>query len=295
MELKVNLLDPVQVLRGISILSTAHKLIEHGNDEPNAVFAGLGVPVPAVQAEAQPGAPMPPLSDTIINPAEVFKASPLPPPPAGALATAGADLLPTAHATLPLASTAATLPPGPTMNALPPGPGALAPLVPAGPASHASGVELDVNGLPWDERIHSGAKSKTDSGAWRARKGVNDATFIKGVEAELHARAGNVLPVAAPSAIPLPPALPATGAAVASLPSPGGAVGLAPPVTADPVTFEELMLRLTPNIISGAIPPTAANDACVAHGLTNVVALKDVPQHIPQIFTYMKQQYPGLV
>lgn len=41
------------------------------------------------------------------------------------------------------------------------------------PPTVTPGLELDSDGVPWDERIHSGAKSKTDSGTWRKKKGVD--------------------------------------------------------------------------------------------------------------------------
>jgi len=57
----------------------------------------------------------------------------------------------------------------------------------------ASGsVELDINGMPWDERIHSGAKDsdgnhkKTTKGVWQKRKGVPPADFKK-IESEIMA------------------------------------------------------------------------------------------------------------
>ena len=39
------------------------------------------------------------------------------------------------------------------------------------------GVELDKNGIPWDERIHAGTKTKTAKGVWKRKKGVDDDTF----------------------------------------------------------------------------------------------------------------------
>ena len=36
-----------------------------------------------------------------------------------------------------------------------------------------NGVELDVNGLPWDARIHSRTKSKNANGTWKLQRGVD--------------------------------------------------------------------------------------------------------------------------
>jgi hypothetical protein len=54
----------------------------------------------------------------------------------------------------------------------------------------ASGVEFDSTGLAWDARIHSGKKSQTASGEWRALKGV-DKSLVKNVELELRAKYPN--------------------------------------------------------------------------------------------------------
>jgi hypothetical protein len=45
-------------------------------------------------------------------------------------------------------------------------------------------LELDIHGLPWDERIHSSAKTKNADGSWRGKKGVSP-TIITAVKAEL--------------------------------------------------------------------------------------------------------------
>ena len=62
-------------------------------------------------------------------------------------------------------------------------------------------IQRDKNGLPWDERIHSGSRAMNKDGSWRARKGVAEA-LVTQVEAEL--RAG------APASVPAPPAPPAS-------------------------------------------------------------------------------------
>jgi len=59
----------------------------------------------------------------------------------------------------------------------------------SGSSSNASG-ELDKNGLPWDERIHSSAKSKTADGNWKYLRG-GDLTLRAKVEAELRAALGD--------------------------------------------------------------------------------------------------------
>lgn len=58
-------------------------------------------------------------------------------------------------------------------------------------------VEFDSTGLAWDERIHSGNKTKTEKGEWRGKKGA-DKSMIKAVELELRAKyPGNAATAAA--------------------------------------------------------------------------------------------------
>jgi hypothetical protein len=77
-------------------------------------------------------------------------------------------------------------------------------------------VELDNAGLPWAERIHSSAKSKSEDGTWRRKRGISDSVFDS-VMSELLAARGVVEQPAAsapppPKAAPAPPA-PSTPAA----------------------------------------------------------------------------------
>lgn len=70
-------------------------------------------------------------------------------------------------------------------------------------ASVAS-AELDINGLPWDERIHASTKTKTVPGAWTKKRGLDEKTEKK-VIAELR----QAYPEPVSAAAPTPPAAPA--------------------------------------------------------------------------------------
>lgn len=80
---------------------------------------------------------------------------------------------------------------------------------------HDAGL-VDINGLPWDKRIHSSSKGKNQDGTWRYLKG-GDKTLRAKVEADLKSTIGaspatvTVAPVATiplPGMIPLPLAAP---------------------------------------------------------------------------------------
>lgn len=65
---------------------------------------------------------------------------------------------------------------------------------------NANAPALDVNSMPWDARIHSATKAISANGAWRKRRGVDDAT-VAAVEGELRAMRPPMVaaPVYAPS------------------------------------------------------------------------------------------------
>lgn len=94
----------------------------------------------------------------------------------------------------------------------------------------ATDAELDSTGLPWDERIHSGNKTKNDDGRWKKRKGVAD-NVVDAVTAELRktypatAAAAPITTVAEMAAAtssvvsaPVPPAPPAFNTGFAAPP-----------------------------------------------------------------------------
>lgn len=220
----------------------------------------------------------------------------------------------------PAAPLAASIPPiAAAATVAPPAPATTAPITTTlGPASLGAGaasVELDKNGLPWDERIHAGTKTKLKSGEWKAKKQV-DPALVAQVEAELRAHvAASPAPVAAVPAVPAAPVAPAApvvdpaavfGGAAPGVP-PAPAIPTAPPVaplapaatvapsaSADPTTFEQLMPRITAAVAAGTMPPTAVGAACAAHGVASVVTLQQSPQFVPLVWATLRQQYPTL-
>lgn len=136
-----------------------------------------------------------------------------------AVPSADAATLPTAPVVNPAIS--ATLPPASSAVAVA-SPGTVAPSAPVAPANPAA-VEFDSTGLPWDARIHSGAKSKTAKGEWRAMKGC-DKNLIKTVELELRAKYPNG---ASGNAAPTAPAAPVSNTSVVASPDKTAALAYA--------------------------------------------------------------------
>ena len=98
-------------------------------------------------------------------------------------------------------------------------------------------VELDKNGIPWDERIHAGTKRKNADGTWSLKKGV-DKDLAAQIIAEYQSAAPTTTTVpAAPSkpsapSAPTPPAPPAAPAKPGVPPAPPKAEDAGPTVKA---------------------------------------------------------------
>lgn len=182
----------------------------------------------------------------------------------GAPLPAGASLTPPQLSIVPPPP-----PPVPTVGVVqvppPPSPPALPVQTAATPAvlpaiSGADPVELDSEGFPYDERIHSaGDNRKKKTGEWKYKRGM-EATTIQVVEAELRAKGYGVKPAATPppppvqsSFVPPPPPPPPPQVQL-----PGGTVGAPPPPfagqipagpAASPVeAFRDLMKRIAPHM-----------------------------------------------
>lgn len=243
-------------------------------------------------------------------------AAPLPPIVAPSIVAA------TAPQTAPVAPPVSlTVPPAPSLPAPPALAGVAQQDAPIAPApGDVPSVELDSKGLPWDERIHASTKAKIASGAWKAKRGVEDA-LVTQVEAELRAVAAGLVasgglvafvhnapgandpdPVATIVHAAPDPVAAFGGGAVAPVPLPiappaapsAPAAPVAPLASADPTTFEQLMLRVSPAVASGLLPPQALQAACAGSGLASIVALQQQPAMVPMVWATLKQQAPTL-
>lgn len=119
----------------------------------------------------------------------------------------------------------------------------------------------DSAGMPWDERIHSGAKSTNADGTWRRRKGVSPADVAR-IEAELRGDSPP-LPLSAPVA-PVTPPPPTQTPAAPAMPSaaPAPVAQPAPNVGAQP-TFFDAMGRVSSLVQSGRATTNDVAQLCV--------------------------------
>lgn len=174
-------------------------------------------------------------------------------------------------------------------------------------AAPAGAVERDSEGYPWDERIHSSSKKKTDGGAWILKKGINnDKAKLNRVKAELMqtmplqqgaaAQQTNPGPVFQQASQQQNPAAAAPMQEPATLQTQMQQAGMIPPPNGmqqpvqpnlqqmvppnpvaqpqgDPTTLPELMGRVGPMIASGVLPPNALNMVVEQLGLPGLQAL----------------------
>lgn len=128
--------------------------------------------------------------------------------------------------------------------------------------TQVANAELDKDGLPWDERIHAGTKTKTQKGIWTRKKGVDDSVF-DAVIAELRQQ----YPAAAASApaTATPPAVTTPGAAA------GPTISVPTPAPATP--YAQLTDWLARNTGEGKqLTPAWVNEQFTANG-TSLAAL----------------------
>lgn len=135
-----------------------------------------------------------------------------------------------------------------------------------GDAPNVMAPDVDSNGLPWDERIHSGAKTLTSKGAWKKRKGVQPQ-MVQQVEAELRARAVPTVPMAPPPPVPMPqpvPMAPVAAVPLAPQPIPPIPAPTPAPIPAPTVMPTAAQLQEAVAVVTPADP---AADPTDAHGL----------------------------
>ncbi len=165
----------------------------------------------------------------------------------------------------------------------------------------ADTVELDSNGMPWNEAYHSSGKTKTAKNVWKARSG-------KGPEAKAALAAhmaAQAAPVGAPAVAPVPvtevpvaPALvPVAEVPVAPAVLPGALpAAVAPAPVPAPATYDDFVARfvgmMEPNIASGE--PAIIQDAQAVYdalGITTetMPTLQTDPAVLARAYAYLEQ------
>lgn len=128
-------------------------------------------------------------------------------------------------------------------------------------AADIANAQRDKNGLPWDERIHSGSKTINADGTWKKRKGVSD-TIVDAVTAELRATCGLAAPAASNDGL-----LTGTGAAsppMAAITVPAPPAIAVPTVIAPPAPVSTPYTQLCDFLAKNTGDAHALNDAWIA-------------------------------
>jgi len=169
--------------------------------------------------------------------------------------------------------------------------------------------ETDAEGIPWDERIHSGNKAKNADGTWRKRRGVDEVTYGR-IYGELQERAAaprepETTGTPSDGAAPTPsdtaptPSAPPPPATSAAPPPPSADTGNAPaaasaPTEAEPAapapaesasdggvrfpTFAAFVQAVSA-IRNPAIPYLELNGHAQSLGVAKFPDMKDHPEH----------------
>lgn len=176
-------------------------------------------------------------------------------------------------------------------------------VAPVGPAPEPMPIavennphELDVDGYPWDERIHASGRSKTAGGQWRKRRGTAPARVAQ-VEAELRNKIASIAVAANPTltVTPAPLTVPPPPAASGPLPPPPepsfvppapaqtiltatiAAPPATPPTPATPTgrSFDELMALVTDVVVGELVSEEDVMALVKAQGLKELADLAD--------------------
>lgn len=186
------------------------------------------------------------------------------PQPAATPATPSTDTgagIPQPMPTLSVPSGAAPIPtvPMPSMSHV----STITPPIPTGEDDEEDGADTDgsgtdAEGLPWDARIHSSSKKKTDKGLWAARRGGPKGEELAAIKDELRGvtQVPMPLPVVEPVAltpVPMPPPV---------IEQPVAAVVPMPAVMPPPVPMPQPVAAPAPEPVAAPLPlPTAAAPA----------------------------------
>ena len=145
-------------------------------------------------------------------------------------------------------------------------------------APEAAG-ELDVEGYPWDKRIHSGNRKKKADGTWHKRKGCDDETW-NSVRAELKFAQAPPMPTAPVAEVPAAPAAPPP---MPTAPQPAAVAPVAPVQGGD---FNSLLTKIQQGMTNGSITAEYVTSIVARlnqqHNL-QMNAITDIMQNQPMI------------
>ncbi len=152
------------------------------------------------------------------------------------------------------------------------------------------GVETDSDGLPWDHRIHASTKTKTKSGQWKKRRGVDDEEFDR-IVTELKQTMDAGKPNADPLSSIAPPPPPQT-----QTPEPEQAQAPEPeqaqapePEQATVADFPTLLRKVQSLRTNGKMNQSQFEDLFKSFGLPSFPSFAQRPELIPDALDVVDQ------
>lgn len=133
-------------------------------------------------------------------------------------------------------------------------------------------VELDSAGIPWDARIHTGARTKVADGTWKIARNT-PKELIASVKAEY---LGNVAPVQSPTTNNVNTVEPKV-ARIGDVPPPP------PPPPAEVGTQVDPIRVFMSDLAKAALLPAKINEALQRHGVATLQVIRNFPEKIPAI------------
>lgn len=148
------------------------------------------------------------------------------------------------------------------------------------PAVGEQAVIVDTAGLPWDERIHASTKTTNKDGTWSRRRNTPDATFDT-VMAELVAARDGAKEASAPDTSAEEAFAEVNEPEASDQSDPAGRIEAdasvvpppPPPATAAPVSFPQLMVKITKAQTAGKIDKTTVDGFLGTFGLDKIAGL----------------------
>lgn len=139
-------------------------------------------------------------------------------------------------------------------------------------------TELDVQGIPWDSRIHARTKSKNPDGSWKAMRGLDPAKYQQ-VIAEL-GRIASIPHTVTPPTNPVPPPKPPVAPITAPESEPLVVDGL--PIEDDELTFDGFLMKIMNAVDDKKIKREKIIELCAEFGLKGIPQLATNMDLLPE-------------
>lgn len=169
-------------------------------------------------------------------------------------------------------------------------------VAPTGSGAVQQGPVLDVDGIPWDARIHSSGKTMNKDGTWARKRNIDDALF-ESVKLELK----KLMAIQPPTGSVAPPVDTVTtlnpGAVFSVDPAAVSAPVIPPPPTTnvqvppsqpgnapvDPNAFVQLIGATSGLIAQGKLSQQELDAFCLQQGVPSVALLANRPDLVPAV------------